>query len=455
MAKKVLALNDKGSLTYCTVDPDKRGKGRCNHLAHQESWETVEQFVERVKQDSNYKDYSRPVIQGEVEFKPYRMTEEEKASLVKVEGRKQLEDPENQGGYIELETPLWNDMDKDAFSKVSGVKVSDLNAVLRKEKAVVLESYPGSKYKEGQVLTASKAEEAASEGVELGTGVVGLNKYAEKFGFQATKDVYVVPYYMREDPPDGEGKNELNVLYNYLIYNRKDPDKQQQAYESLLNNAESRAPLTQKGGYPIPSLIDRLKGKSGVMRAYMSGREVCYSGRAVLSSDVSMEYGYIKIPPAMACDIYKPSITDRLRQQGKTYSEIKEFFDRYKGDQASIPKEHREELDEVVRSLGMRCIANRQPSLHEASLLSFKPLISEDATVKVNPLNFQGYNADLDGDTFTIYAINDVNISNKAESFSAESKSGTKMPRHQETSIIKPSKEALWGLLNILSRRSS
>ena len=35
MAKKVLAMNVNGDLTFCTAEPEKRGKGRCNHIAHQ------------------------------------------------------------------------------------------------------------------------------------------------------------------------------------------------------------------------------------------------------------------------------------------------------------------------------------------------------------------------------------------------------------------------------------
>ena len=45
---KVLALNDKGQMTYCSAPPDMRGKGRCNHIAHQKDDETIEHFVDRI-----------------------------------------------------------------------------------------------------------------------------------------------------------------------------------------------------------------------------------------------------------------------------------------------------------------------------------------------------------------------------------------------------------------------
>lgn len=48
MATRTLALNDRGELTYCTVPPERRGIGRCNHVAHQNENESVAEFIERV-----------------------------------------------------------------------------------------------------------------------------------------------------------------------------------------------------------------------------------------------------------------------------------------------------------------------------------------------------------------------------------------------------------------------
>lgn len=42
---KVLAITKDGKLTYCTAPPDLRGKGRCNHVAHQEDGQTKEEFL--------------------------------------------------------------------------------------------------------------------------------------------------------------------------------------------------------------------------------------------------------------------------------------------------------------------------------------------------------------------------------------------------------------------------
>lgn len=45
---KVLAMKSDGSISYCTCPPELRGKGNCNHVAHQEEGETEIEFINRV-----------------------------------------------------------------------------------------------------------------------------------------------------------------------------------------------------------------------------------------------------------------------------------------------------------------------------------------------------------------------------------------------------------------------
>ena len=55
---KVLALTTDGRLTYCVSPEDQRGKGRCNHVAHQKKDQSVANFIEEIKdsQDSALND---------------------------------------------------------------------------------------------------------------------------------------------------------------------------------------------------------------------------------------------------------------------------------------------------------------------------------------------------------------------------------------------------------------
>lgn len=457
---KVLALNEKGQLTFCTVPPEERGKGRCNHSLHQEDGESKENFVQRVNKESDYGDrFLKEAISGEVELKQYKMSDEEKINLLHVLGRKHL-DMEIEGGYIELSEPLWNDMDKNAYNAETKTRIIDINGVLEGSKFIVtdMDDDVKERLKIDNIITKEKKdilEEKYNGKIKFDTGVIAMNTLASKIGFEATNSIYVLPYYMRQNPPDGTSKNPINTLYNLLIVKRKDPNVQQQAYESLLNNSQAQAPRTVRGGYAMDSLAERFKGKSGIMRANMSGRRIVNSGRALITPDINMEYGSAKIPASMAAKIFEPTIRDRLKQDGNNPKEIEEFIGRFKGvDQEDISKDDRLKLEEIMDISGVKIVLNRQPSLHFSSLLSFKPKISPDVTVKMNPLNLPGYNADFDGDTSSIFGINDSFIGNIAKDMDPSEKYGTHMPRARKELIAKPTKESLWGLYNILSKRS-
>lgn len=56
--QKVLALNSQGQLTYCSVPPEKRGIGRCNHIGHQEQGESEADFIQRMNDKIEIEDGS-------------------------------------------------------------------------------------------------------------------------------------------------------------------------------------------------------------------------------------------------------------------------------------------------------------------------------------------------------------------------------------------------------------
>jgi hypothetical protein len=51
MANKVLALTEDGRITYCTSPPELRGRGRCNHVAHQQDGQSVDEFIDSIQND--------------------------------------------------------------------------------------------------------------------------------------------------------------------------------------------------------------------------------------------------------------------------------------------------------------------------------------------------------------------------------------------------------------------
>ena len=158
----------------------------------------------------------------------------------------------------------------------------------------------------------------------------------------------------------------------------------------------------------------------------------------------------------MAVEMYKPSIEDHFIKKGWNAQQIDNWMDKYKGDQRMIPIKERQELERVIDSADVAVVVNRQPSLHYSSMLSFKPKISPDGTSKINPLNVEGYAADFDGDQMTFFGINSSKASKTAiNALGAGTVHGTKKPSDRSHSIIQPSKESRWGLMNILAKRSN
>lgn len=469
--QRILALNNRGLLTYCTAPEELRGKGRCNHIAHQNPGEsqedTINRFDEIIKniKIDDVKNGFIPLEGTTVETSQYKISEEEKANLVKIENKMQLE--ENiEGAYIHLDFPIWNDMDKNSFTKVSNMTVKGINSVLDKEEYVVIKSELKN-YPIGKVCSLETKEKVEPLGVEFGTGLEALNKVAKFYDFEATTDVYVLPYYMRinnkEDILDSEGNvigetvmdSDITGAYQYLFRNRNNPDGAQYAYSSLLNNAAlGRDKARYNKGYQKKSLSDMFAGKGGVFRAYLSGNSVPYTARSVITPSVDVEYGEIKIPPSVAVDIYKPTIIRRLSEANWQPDDIDKFCEKYRARQDSLSESDYKDLEDLIYD--RRVFMNRQPSLHTSSLQSFRPRISHNATTQIHPLYCSAFGADFDGDTVTLGGINaDYIIPIVDKEIDASKDINVFKPGARSSLSIKPSKDSVWGLLNILSKRSN
>ena len=450
--KKVLAVNIYGDMTYCSAPEDMRGKRRCNHIAHQETGETAAEFIQRAEEiQKNWEPSQEKFIPDEgteIETKPYRMTDEEKAKLTHIENKFQLDIPLEDGGYITTEECLWNDMDKKYFASKMGMSVAQINSVLHQEANIVVES-DNPKFPIGKVVPLDKE---LPDGVEVDTGVQAMNDVSEDNGFEATKDIYVLPYYMRQGT--AEVDSDITLSYKYLLRSHNDVNKQQEAYEALLNNKELEKDKRRNNGkWAKKSLADEFTGKGGIFRGYLEGGSIPYSGRAVITPTTDMNYGEIKIPPTMAVDIYKPTIIKELTSRGMSYDDIEKWTEKYRDEQTSISDQDIDELSSIISNSNVRAIMNRQPSLHTSSLQSFKPLISRNATVQIHPIYCKAFGADYDGDTVSVIGINSGNVSEIADrSIGARNKINTNIPRSQDKSSIQPSKDALFGLMSIIER---
>jgi hypothetical protein len=133
------------------------------------------------------------------------------------------------------------------------------------------------------------------------------------------------------------------------------------------------------------SLPGRIEGKTGLIRGYLLGKRVDFSGRAVIVPAPDLPFGCCRLPDAMAksfCD----SLPDGESADLATDAQIRERA-------------------EILRERPV--LLNRSPTLHRYGVLGScldpgRPL-SNEAVLALHPLLCAGYGADFDGDTMAVH----------------------------------------------------
>lgn len=132
-------------------------------------------------------------------------------------------------------------------------------------------------------------------------------------------------------------------------------------------------------------LRSRLEGKTGLLRGFLLGKRVDFSGRAVIVPDPTLPFGCFRLPWEAASKIYNH------QWGGHDLSE--------KAYKAGVEKR-------VGNSI---FLLNRAPTLHRYNIQAFKPAPQnpfwEHKVIAIHPLICGVYNADFDGDTMAFYYL--------------------------------------------------
>lgn len=443
----VWAIDEDGKPCKCKAKPENRGKRNCKHRFHQEPGQSKSEFLKE-------HGISISIFEAEkVEVLPYRMTEEEKDNLLKIEKKKDFLAECDDGAYFELEEALWNDMDKNYYSKNFGMKKADINAVLMEEKLVVIQD--SGDFKAGDVFDTDKRDELINDGVVVYTGVEAMNYLAEQHGWHATKDIYVLPYYMRQGTPTANGdvinSDETEAYLRIFSTKKYSMKSRQRAYDALISNPDD---VKRDSLYKRKSLADRLSGKKGIWRKEVTGNTIPYTGRAVAVPDTTIAYDEIKLPPMIAVDIFRPTIQENLKKNGFTPEQINEVIRDAKGKQENVTSVTRNLIQNAISEGNVRVILNRQPTLHSASMQGFKPIVSNNAAIGTNPLIAKGFNLDHDGDTGAVIGINSSYIAEKVDK-ELHPSNFKFTPKKQDELMMKPTKDALFGIMSVLKNRTN
>ena len=170
----------------------------------------------------------------------------------------------------------------------------------------------------------------------------------------------------------------------------------QEAVDTLFDNGRRGRPVTGRGGRPLKSLAESLKGKQGRFRQNLLGKRVDYSGRSVIVVDPQLKLHQCGLPKAMALELFKPFVMKRLVETGKA--------DNIKGAKRAIDRSYAyvwDVLEEVITD--RLVLLNRAPTLHRLSIQAFEPVLIEGKAIHLHPLVCAPFNADFDGDQMSVH----------------------------------------------------
>ena len=170
----------------------------------------------------------------------------------------------------------------------------------------------------------------------------------------------------------------------------------QESVDALFDNGRRGRPVTGRGGRPLKSLAEALKGKQGRFRQNLLGKRVDYSGRSVIVVDPQLKLHQCGLPSAMALELFKPFVMRRLVDLGKE--------DNIKGAKRAIDRGAPavwDVLEEVIQD--RLVLLNRAPTLHRLSIQAFEPVLVEGKAIHLHPLVCAPFNADFDGDQMSVH----------------------------------------------------
>jgi DNA-directed RNA polymerase subunit beta' len=148
---------------------------------------------------------------------------------------------------------------------------------------------------------------------------------------------------------------------------------------------------------PIEGFISQISSdspKRGFFLNKLLTKKQDLVGRGVITNGPDLHVDQIGIPEKMAWKIFRPFIIRKFVMSGYKPEDARKQVDE------NTPTAHKM-LESVMKDRTV--MMNRAPSLHKFSIMAFKPVLSDGLAIKVPPLVFKGFNADIDGDAVSIH----------------------------------------------------
>lgn len=176
-----------------------------------------------------------------------------------------------------------------------------------------------------------------------------------------------------------------------------------------------------RSGRPLKTLTQRLKGKEGRFRGSLSGKRVDFSSRTVISPDPNLDLSEVGVPYTVAMKLTIPEIVtewniERMRKlviNGPDHFPGVNYIVRPDGVKIRLDfVEDRSTIAETLEigylverhlSDGDIVMFNRQPSLHQMSIMAHYVKVLPGKTFRLHPSVCPPYNADFDGDEMNLH----------------------------------------------------
>ena len=164
----------------------------------------------------------------------------------------------------------------------------------------------------------------------------------------------------------------------------------------------------QRGGRPIKSISQRLKGKEGRIRGNLMGKRVDFSARTVITPDPNLSIDQVGVPISIAKNLTYPEVVtpynrDKLKElvmRGWEEHPGAKYVIRPNGTRIDLRYVNKSEVQlndgfKVERHIqdGDFVIFNRQPSLHRMSMMGHKVKVMPYSTFRLNLSCTTPYNA--------------------------------------------------------------
>ena len=176
-----------------------------------------------------------------------------------------------------------------------------------------------------------------------------------------------------------------------------------------------------RSGRPLKTLTQRLKGKEGRFRGSLSGKRVDFSSRTVISPDPNLDLSEVGVPETVAKKLTIPEIVtdwniEKLKKlviNGPSIFPGVNYITRPDG--VKIRLDFVEDRSLIADSLeigflverhlmdGDVVLFNRQPSLHQMSIMAHFVHVLPGKTFRLHPSVCPPYNADFDGDEMNLH----------------------------------------------------